>query len=164
MANPIVFGMVKSLHDIATAIWIGGLVHMSMTILPSFRSVKDETVRKQVLMLIQSRLSIMVYLSIAILVVTGILESWHSQAFRGFFSFENTYSFLLSLKHMLVVVMVLIAGYRQMMLRQMKRMGVTDKEKARKKEKLSIMLVLANTVIGIAVIFLSGFLAAFSTV
>lgn len=103
-----------------------------------------------------------VYISIAILVVTGILESWHSQAFKGFFSFENLYSSLLSLKHMLVVAMILIAAYRQMMLRQMKRKGMADKKMVKRKEKLSVILVLANTVIGIAVIFLSGFLAAFS--
>jgi len=160
MGEAIVFGLVKSLHDIATAIWIGGLIHMSLTILPTFRNVNDEKMRKQLMMILQNRLSILVYISIVMLVVTGILESWHSQAFRGFFSFSNVYSSLLSIKHLLVIAMIAIAIVRQLTLRQMRK--TKDKAKNMAKEKASIAMILVNTLIGVVVVFLSGFLAAFS--
>ncbi|WP_202318969.1 CopD family protein [Archaeoglobus neptunius] len=168
MENVVVFGMVKGLHDLATAIWVGGLIHMSATILPSFKDTGDEVVKRQILMTLQSRLSLLVYASIAVLVITGVLESWHSKSFLGFFSFENTYSSLLSLKHVLVVAMILIAAVRQILLRKMKKAGkkiqMDEKQlkKIKAKEGVLFSLVLINATMGVIAIFLSGYIAAFS--
>ncbi len=74
MENAVIFGMVKGLHDLATAIWVGGLIHMSATIPPSFKDTGDEVVKRQILMTLQSKLSLLVYASIAVLV---ILAFWN---------------------------------------------------------------------------------------
>jgi len=154
LANIFVFGLVKGLHDLATAIWIGGLIQMSFVVLPTFRSrLKDGKELRLLLMDIQKRLSLLVSISIPILIITGILESWHSPAFQGFFSFSNTYSTLLSIKHILVILMVCLAIARRMLMTK-------NVEKMKSKEKVSAMMVFANALIGITVIILSGFCAA----
>jgi len=91
LANIFIFGLVKGLHDLATAIWIGGLIRLSFVVLPTFRSrLKNNKELGQLLMDIQKRLPLLVSISIPILVITGILESWHSPAFQGFFSFSGS--------------------------------------------------------------------------
>ncbi len=160
MANVFVFGLVKALHDLATAIWIGGLIQLSFVVLPVFRSrLRENKELKPLLMELQNRLSLLVLISIPILVVTGILESWHSLSFQGFFSFDNTYSTLLSVKHLLVILMVCIAATRKLLMaRNVTKQKSKEIEKSR--EKMSAMMVFANALIGVTVVILSGFCAA----
>jgi uncharacterized membrane protein len=154
LANVIVYGLVKGLHDLATAVWIGGLIQLSFVVLPAFKNrLKDGKELRPLLMDIQKRLSLLVAISIPILVITGILESWHSKDFQGFFSFGNTYSALLSIKHILVVAMICIAISR-------KALMARNIEKLKSREKLSAMMVFANALIGVAVVTLSGFCSA----
>ncbi|WP_457549205.1 hypothetical protein [Archaeoglobus sp.] len=59
MANVIVYGLVKGLHDLATAIWIGGLIQLSLVVLPAFKDrLKEDKELRPLLMDIQKRLSI----------------------------------------------------------------------------------------------------------
>jgi uncharacterized membrane protein len=160
VTNVFVFGLVIALDDLATAIWIGGLIQLSFVVLPVFRGrLRENREVKPLLMELQNRLSLLVLISIPILVVTGILESWHSPSFRGFFSFDNTHSTLLSIKHVLVILMVCIAASRKLLMAR----NVTkpkSKEMEMRREKMSAMMVFANALIGITVVVLSGFGAA----
>ena len=157
LANVLVYGLVKGLHDLATAIWIGGLIQLSFVVLPAFKSkLKEGKELRPLLMDIQNRLSLLVAISIPILVITGILESWHSKDFQGFFSFGNTYSTLLSIKHILVVAMICIAISR-------KALMARNIEKLKSREKLSAITLFANALIGVAVVILSGFCSAVRT-
>ena len=157
LANVLVYGLVKGLHDLATAIWIGGLIQLSFVVLPAFKNrLKEGKELRPLLMDIQKRLSLLVAISIPILVITGILESWHSKDFQGFFSFGNTYSTLLSIKHILVVAMICIAISR-------KALMARNIEKLKSREKLSAITLFANALIGVAVVILSGFCSAVRT-
>ena len=157
LANVLVYGLVKGLHDLATAVWIGGLIQLSFVVLPAFKNrLRESKELRPLLMDIQKRLSLLVAIGIPILVITGILESWHSKDFQGFFSFGNTYSTLLSIKHILVVAMICIAISR-------KALMARNIEKLKSKEKLSVMMVFANALIGVAVVILSGFCSAVRT-
>ena len=118
MANVIVFGPVKALHDLATVLWMGGLIQLSFVVLPAFKDkLRENEDLRPVLMDVQKRISFLVAISIPILVVTGILESFHSNDFLGFFSFANTHSALLSVKHILVIAMICIAVSRKALMR-----------------------------------------------
>ncbi len=65
---------------------------------------------------IQKRHSVWVYVSMIGLVLTGLLQANRSPAFQGLFSFGNTYSSVLTIKHILVVAMIAIALYRSLVL------------------------------------------------
>ncbi|AGK61984.1 hypothetical protein Asulf_02019 [Archaeoglobus sulfaticallidus PM70-1] len=136
MANPIVYGLVKGTHDLATAIWIGGLIQLSFVVFPAFKAKMGQgNELKPLLMDVQKRLSMLVMVSIPILIVTGILEAWHSQSFEGFFSFENTYSSLLSIKHILVILMIGIVIVRRLIMRSLNR-EIMQMQKMQKKKMM----------------------------
>jgi putative copper export protein len=105
---------------------------------------------------IQRRLSTLVYVSIVGLVGTGLLMSRRSPAFQGFLNFGTPYATALSLKHLLVIAMVAVALVRSLGLRP------TQDNVSPSRERLSGGLLLLNVVLGIAVLLLSGFTAAFA--
>ena len=154
----IVFAMVTFLHDLFTTIWVGGLITLGITVLPSAKKVLGMGPQTKKLMdAIQRRLSILVYVSIVGLVLTGLLQANRSPAFLGLFSFGNPYSAVLAIKHILVLGMVAVALYRSLVLGR--RSGPPNPSR----EKLSTALLFLNIVLGIGVLLLSGFSVALSS-
>lgn len=157
MANPAIFGIITALHDLFTAIWIGGLVLMGLIILPSVMKLKGRTPEgEQIILAIGKRLRYFVYVSIVGLIVTGVLMSKQAPLYTSPFSFANRYSMLVSIKHIIIIPMVLIALVKSVWLDQ-----VTNPSPAVKKAR--IMLIYVNLLLGVAVIVLSGMSAAFAT-
>lgn len=151
MVNPIILTLLNFLHEIFTIIWIGGLLLLVLVIMPilkkQFKPEEFELLNKK----IRSRLSIFVYISIVVLLVTGLLLSKQSPLSSSFFSFENTYSIILSIKHILYFLMVAIAVFRGTILDRIK---MKNKEV---KHKVSKVLLLSNVIFAIAVLFLSAY-------
>ena len=155
----IVFAIITFLHDLFTAVWIGGLITLGLTVLPSAKKVLGKGPEMKKLMdAIQKRLSVLVYVSIVGLLLTGLLQANRAAEFQGLFSFANTYSIFLSLKHVLVLAMIAITLYRSLVLGR--RTGPSTPAQ----EKLSVKLLLLNMVLGIAVLLHSGFGAALAAV
>jgi hypothetical protein len=53
--------------------------------------------------------------------LTGILLANRSTAFNGFFSTSNTYSVVLAIKHVLVILMTVLAAARTLMIVRKKK-------------------------------------------
>ena len=157
-AKQIVFAVVTFLHDLFTAVWVGGLITLGITVLPSAKEVLGMGPQTKKLMdAIQKRLSVLVYVSIVGLVLTGFLQANRSPAFQGLFSFGNLYSTVLTLKHILVLAMIAVALYRSLVL------GRRSGPSTPSQEKLSAGLLFLNIVLGVAVLLLSGFSAALAS-
>lgn len=155
--NQITFALVTFLHDLFTAVWVGGLIALAVTVLPSARQVFGKGPETRQLMdTIQKRHSLLVYVSIIGLVLTGILQAKITPAFQGLFTFGNPYSTVLALKHILVLGMIAVALYRSLVLGR--RRGPSTPAQ----EKLSASLLMLNAVLGVTVLLLSGFSAALS--
>lgn len=151
----IVLALVTFLHDLFTAAWIGGLITLGLTVLPSVKKVLGKTPETKKLMdVIQKRHSVLVYVSIIGLVLTGLLQANRSPAFLGLFSFGNAYSAVLAVKHLLVLAMITITLYRSLAL---------GKTSTPAQEKLKAILLILNIVLGISILLLSGFTAALSS-
>lgn len=151
MVSPIIPTLINFLHEIFTIIWIGGMLLLVLVIMPvlkkQFKPEEFELLNKK----IRSRLSIFVYISIVVLLVTGLLLSKQSTLSSSFFSFENTYSIILSIKHILYFLMIAIAVFRGTILDRIKGM---NKEV---KHKVSKVLLLSNVIFAVAVLFLSAY-------
>lgn len=155
MANLLVLGLVKFLHDLFTATWIGGLFTLAIVVLPSVKNTLGMNPEsKKLIMAIRKRLNGIVWISIIGLLVTGILLSNSSPLFGGLFSISNEYSILLTAKHIVIALMVIIVIMRGHIL---PRMTNTPPQKI---EKISKVLMMLNLVFGIVVLLLSGFTAA----
>ncbi len=148
----IVFALVTFLHDLFTAVWIGGLITLGLTVMPSVKKELGKGPQTKKLMdAIQKRHSVWVYVSLVGLILTGLLQANRSSEFLGLFSFGNAYSVVLTIKHILVLVMIVIALYRSL---AMKSTSTPSQE------KLKAMLMLLNIIFGVAILLLSGFTAA----
>jgi putative copper export protein len=157
-AKQVVFAIMTFLHDLFTAVWVGGLITLGMTVLPSAKQVSGAGPQTKKLMdAIQRRLSLLVHVSIVGLVLTGMLLSNRSTAFQGLFRFANTYSTILALKHILVLAMIGIALYRSLVLGRQRGPSTPSQEKR------SAGLLFLNIALGIAVLLLSAFCATLSS-
>ena len=157
MASPVLFGMINFLHDFFTALWIGGLAFTVIILMPVVKKYFEEAREgEQFLNKAQKRLKIIIYISMVGLTVTGILMSRQAltKHFDGPFSFTNTYSTLLSVKHILTILMVAIGLTRSQILDRLK----TESMALMKSRKI---LIAVNLVLGVAVLVLSGMGAAF---
>lgn len=153
----IVFALVTFLHDLFTAVWIGGLLTLTLSVMPAVKSTLGMSPQTKALMqTIQDRSSRLVYVSIIGLIVTGLLQAKRSEAFTGLFSTGNDYSLVLTLKHVLVIAMILITLSRSLGLKKWKLAAPT-------REKLRARLLVANLALGIGVLVLSGFSAALAS-
>lgn len=158
MPKQLVFAAVVFLHDLFTAVWIGGLITLGVTVLPAAREVLGKGPQtKKLVDTIQTRLSLLVYISMAGLVLTGLLQANRNPAFQGLFSVGNAYSTFLTLKHVLVAFMIGVGIYRSLVLRR--RSGPPSPAQ----EKLSVGLLLANILLGIGVLLLTGLSVAFGS-
>ncbi|MCK4849312.1 MAG: hypothetical protein KAT16_09815 [Candidatus Heimdallarchaeota archaeon] len=152
MALEITYILAKFFHDIATITWIGGLFSMGFVVLPSTKKVfEKKSDSKKLMETIQHRLSILVYISIILLIVTGLMLAKHSGLYLGIVSLGNEYSTLTTIKHVLYVTMLLITLTRSQFLDMMKL-------NHEKKVKVSVLLLFANIVLGFIVVFLSAVL------
>ena len=150
-SKQIVFAIVTFLHDLFTAVWVGGVITLGITVLPSAKKVLGMGPQTKKLMgAIQKRLSVLIYVSIVGLVVTGLLLSNRSPAFQGLFSFGNPYSTVLTFKHILMLAMVAVTLYRSLVV------GRRSGPSTLSQEKLSAGLLFLNIILGVAILLLSG--------
>jgi len=158
LTKQIVFAIVTFLHDLFTTVWVGGVITLGITVLPAAKKVLGIGPQTRQLMdAIQKRLSVLVYVSIVGLVVTGMLMANRSPVFQGLFRLGNAYSTVLALKHILVLAMVAVALYRSLVL------GRRSGPSTPSQEKLSAGLLFLNIVLGIVILLLSGFAVALSS-
>ena len=155
MPNLVIFGVIKSLHDIFTALWIGGIWVTLIIFLPTLRKtlVRDET-SLQINRAYQNRLRIAAVISMVGLWITGLLLGRQSPGFSGLFQFSTTYSVLISVKHIFTLIMILIAVWRGFLSIGKQMTAGSTREKAR------FALLLLNSLLGLGVLFLSGISAA----
>lgn len=154
ISKTIIFGLVIFLHDLFTAIWIGGLFTLAISVFPAVRKILEKSPQTQQLSkAIQNRHSVWVYISLVGLLITGLLLSKQSPDFLGLFQFGDTYSMLLSGKHLLVILMIAVSLYRSLAL------GKKD-QLTPKQQKTSSLLLISNLGAGLLVLLISGFLSA----
>lgn len=140
--------LARFLHDLFTAVWIGGLITLGAAVLPSIKKQGNKELAKN----IQKRLNTIVIVSIIGLWLTGMLLANRSSEFAGFFSISNTYSLVMTIKHALVVLMTIFALARTTLV-------VRKKETTPKTEKIGAVLLIGNIVLGVTVLLLSGYTA-----
>lgn len=157
MPKLVVFGIVRSLHDLFTALWIGGMLTTAISFMPVFKKYKKKIKGLgELLAGYQNQLSIVAIISIAGLWITGLLLSKQSPAYSGFLNFSTTTNALLTVKHLIIILMIFVALYRRFVLGR----NLADLDE--KKQKIYGILLMVNSLMGIIVLVLSGVGASLS--
>lgn len=151
--NQSVLFFITFLHNLFTVIWVGGLILMLLVTLPAAKKAfKKGPELFTFTQIVQKRQQVFVWVSIFGLIVTGLILSKQDSANFRLFAFTSPYAILLSIKHILTIAMVLLAGYRSVFIR---KLTISNQ----KQQKFSIFLLATNTVFGLIVLFLSAMLA-----
>lgn len=151
----LIMGFIRFSHDFFTVVWIGGLAFMVLTMFPSIKKVLGKDPKSQSLMnTITRRHSIWVYISIVGLFITGLLLGRSNANYLSFMSFDNLYSSLTSVKHIITFAMILVALFRSI------SFGKKDIKMSPEKSRVSSLLIITNFIFGLVILFLSGLLAS----
>ena len=151
MPNILIPTIVRSFHNIFTSIWIGGMLALVLSVMPSIRKeIKDPGMQGKVMDQVLIRQSRWVYFGIIVLFASGVLMTRLSGQASGLFDFSNTYAIVLSIKHLLVILMTLIAVIRSTVFRK----AASSMNKGKKKASMALLMI--NTLIGLAVLVLSS--------
>lgn len=96
-------------HLSATVIWIGGLMVTVILVLPEARRILDQQVSWHLfLQRLRQRFYPISNLCLVALIVTGLFQTTASPHYDGFLTFDNRWSQVLLVKHIIIVVMALV--------------------------------------------------------
>ncbi len=100
------------LHLLATVAWIGGLVTLALVVQPVLnRTVTAAQERARLLEAILKRFQPIANLSLAILILTGMVQTFTSRFYKGFLRLDNVWTQAIFFKHIAVLGMIIVAGY-----------------------------------------------------
>jgi uncharacterized membrane protein len=100
------------LHLLATVAWIGGLVTLALVVQPVLnRTVTAARERARLLEAILKRFQPIANLSLAILILTGMVQTFTSRFYKGFLRLDNAWTQAIFFKHLAVLGMIIVAGY-----------------------------------------------------
>ncbi|MCZ7381227.1 MAG: CopD family protein [Candidatus Methanoperedens sp.] len=136
------------LHYLATVMWIGGMAFNLLVLRPSM-IVIDQNQRPILGTKVLKRFIIFAWLSIAVLILTGISIAVSRGAFEDIFS--TTYGIVLLSKHFVTLIMVLIVAWISFVL------SAKLSSFAPKPETI-LLLVKTNLSLGILVLLLTSVL------
>jgi uncharacterized membrane protein len=99
------------LHMLATIVWIGGLAAVSLVTLPLLTRLNDPAVRLNFLHSTQKRLDPLGWLSLAVLIATGLVQMSASDRYEGLLAIGNAWSRAILLKHIVFLGMIGLSAY-----------------------------------------------------
>ncbi len=100
------------LHLVATVIWIGGIAFILFIAIPTTKQILGAEAGK-LMNEISKRFTPIANYSIIVLIVTGFVLTAADKQFSEIGNFENNWTLVLIIKHLLVVSMVAIHFYRR---------------------------------------------------
>lgn len=153
-------------HLLATVIWIGGIFMVLLVILPGAKaSLESPPLAGKLMKEITGRLTPMINTSILVLIITGPIIGHLGRNMTNPLEFYNHWTPIMGVKHLLVVSMVVIHFYRGWLLTP--KIGSLSAQaegspsltsQVAGLQELSLNLVKANFVLGLAVLLITGVL------
>ncbi len=141
------------LHMIAMIFWIGGIGFILFILIPKTKQVLGQDAGK-LIGEISKRFKLFADLSIIVLIITGIGLSVINIPASDHVKLINNWTFLLIIKHILVLLMILIHYYRNKFLsKRIKNESIISKKTYL--QKLSLNLVKVVFIFGLIVMLLS---------
>ncbi len=99
-------------HQIAASIWIGGIIYLSIVIMPQIRKSNQGFERSLLTVLLIPRFSTAVVIIIGSISITGPMLLWSIENNLSFIS-SSMYGIILSIKITLAICMILLGGYHR---------------------------------------------------
>jgi uncharacterized membrane protein len=98
------------LHLLATVAWIGGIVAISILVLPAAKRSLKPADQLAFIEAMQKRLEPLAWFSLGVLIATGLFQLSANSHYNGFFDVSTQWSLAILVKHGLVAVMVVVSA------------------------------------------------------
>lgn len=102
--------LVYWLHMLATVAWIGGIVSISILVLPAAHKSLKPADLLAFIESMQKRLEPLAWFSLGLLIATGLFQLSANSHYNGFFDVSTQWSLAILIKHGLIVVMVVVSA------------------------------------------------------
>lgn len=107
MSNQTVLAISLFFHLVSTAVWIGGLMILSILVFPEARRVlENQPALYTLLSRLRKRFTPLSNLALAVLIATGLTQMSLDPNYNGILQFDNTWSVVMLLKHITIIGMV----------------------------------------------------------
>lgn len=157
------------LHLLATVTWLGGLVMLVLVAWPEIRrSMTVGSSEKEMLLAsIENRFRTLSNISLVVLLVTGLIQMDGDSHYAGFLTFTNAWSISLLAKHVVVLLMLVVAGGLQWVVQPAldrarlasRREDQPNSEVKRQHRRLRRLTIL-NLAMGILVLIFTAYMTA----
>jgi len=98
------------LHMAATIVWIGGLFYQAAVVNPALERFPDQ--RGRLANDLRRRFQPLAWLSLFVLIGTGLIQMSGNPNYEGLFAISNPWSRSILAKHVAIGLMVLVAAYQ----------------------------------------------------
>ncbi len=158
-------GIINWFHLFATVVWIGGITTNFLVLLPSIRKVLDPPTTGKLMEVVMRRFRVLIYISIGVLIVTGIFMNIFNENYQGFMQFGNLWALITLIKHILTIVFIILAIYvfegLFPKLSMLAKKGPSPD--LLRLQKLQLNLLITSFILGIVILFLTGLVTAISS-
>lgn len=150
------------LHMLATVLWIGGLVAVVLLVLPAAKKTLQTQEYAQFLGQLQRRLDPLGWLSLAVLLATGMFQMSANPNYEGLLSISNRWAVSMLIKHILFIGMIGISALMTwVILPNLRRTAIKqarglDTQSAGELQKREVFLLRTNLVLGILILGLTA--------
>jgi copper transport protein len=149
------------IHNLVSAVWIGGIFYFVFTLLPTFSQLKEIKREKMSLMLIP-RFSIAFIIAVGVVIITGPTLMWFLESDVGLIT-ESIYGQLIILKIVIAAIIIGYGGFFQFRVQKHAEKNLqSGKISVHKKLKRSLKVdaVLGIILLGVVALLTNGTLPA----
>lgn len=112
MPGAAVLTLAYSLHMAATVVWIGGLFYQAVVLAPALRGALGPEARRALLESLRRRFEPLAWLSLVVLIVSGLIQMTGSPHYRGLLVIGERWGAAMAAKHAAIALMVALAAYQ----------------------------------------------------
>ena len=99
------------LHMLATVAWVGGQAALALIVLPAAHKTLNGEIYSNFLGQVNRKLQLVGWISLTVLVGTGMFQMSASPSYQGFLSITNTWAVAILSKHLVIGLLVVLSAY-----------------------------------------------------
>ena len=164
LMNNAIISLSFFVHLLATVAWVGGLVTLALVVQPVLnQSVIEIQERARLLEAILRRFQPLANLSLAVLFLTGMVQTFTGRFYKGFLRLDNTWTQAIFFKHIAVLGMVIVAAYVTFSVQPaLKRNallianGLADEQQIARMQQQQVRLTRINLILSVLVLLFTA--------
>ncbi len=126
------------LHMLATVVWVGSIVSISLLFLPAIQKILKPTDQLALIDTMQKRLEPIAWFSLGLLIVTGLFQMSANSHYDGFLNTSGQWSIAILIKHVLVAIMIVASAVQSWEVIPEIRRALMKKDKADQNELIAL--------------------------